>query len=912
MKRKDMLISEAVFGHAGKKREGKRYVLRLLLSFFCILVLAVASVAVYLYSNRAEIKRMVVGEINRNLLTPVSVQDIKIEAWKEFPMLAVAFYGVSANGADAQDTEELFHAQSIALRFNLWDIIQKRYIVRDILVRGGDFNLKHYGKGRYNYAIWRQRDTLAHPVSFHLRQVLLRNTSVRFRDLPADHDFQLLARNVAARGDLYENGQDFHLKGEVGIHSMKAAGFVFLARRDGYMDVRFANEGKEKRFKVEKGWIKIENSAFAMRGYVCYDRSKPYMDFDFNGRDLRTETLLSLLPVSSRAYFSDYAFKGRLSFSMNIKGNYTRTPLGVTARFDYDKGQIRHRKSNLTASDVVLRGEFTNANRPGVENCRLLLDTLSARLPTGLISGRFSIADFKTPRISYNGFLRADLAELQTFFKLFPRHVLHGRAEASLKFSHTFLSLKPQDWKAADFSNALTSGYLRINDFCLNFPDERQLCSDSLYVEVNPRVAKTGRFRVRAGESEMELRLFVENLLPYLLLEKQNLYVVAQLKSRDLDWEKLSLWMARADKATEEKDTVSSGGLLKNRNLLKDLYADVELDVDRLYVPDIKVEHLKAMLRYNWTDISVEDLCFEALQGTFSGAAMINRQKDGFLINLHGRGQQMDIGTCFKSFGNFGQRQLTYHNIGGIFSTDFNFSAKYLSEKKRLDTDGLQLWADIEIVDGVLQNMEGLKKISRFTGEDDLQDIHFAQLHNVIEIRNSCIYIPEMQVRSTSGELSFSGTHTFGNEVDYMVNIELSELLSRRRAQRMKDREDFGVVTGGKSRVRLPLHIFGVWPDVEIKYAFAKARQGAEERLRENREELRDALRGQYSDMYRKRDEKREQRRLEKRRENGEFVLDMQEVGIMDKPAPQKTDTVSKKKRKYKTEEDFRIEFEED
>lgn len=890
---------------------------RLALAFLGALLLLVAGFSIYIYCNRTEIKRLVVDEINRNMITPVSVQDIKIEAWKEFPMLAVSFYGVSASGAQSRDPEELFHAQSIALRFDLRDVLRKKYIVRDILVRGGDFNLKHYGQGSYNYKIWKTKDTLAHPVSFHLRKVLLRNTLVRYRDLPARHDFQLLARTVVARGDLYESGQEFRLKGDIGIHSMKAADFVFLSRHDGYMDVRFSNEQIEKKFKVQKGRIKIENSVFDATGYVCYDRTKPYMDFDFRGKDLRAETLLDLLPGESRRYLADYDFKGRLAFVMNIKGNYTRSPLSVAAKFDYGSAQVRHKKSNLTATDVSVRGQFTNGTKRTAQTCRLVLDTLSLRLPAGMISGRFSMADFHCPQVSYHGSLHADMAELQTFFKLLPGYRLSGHADAQIRFDHKFLSINPEHWKAADFSNALTYGHLRIKDGGMAFPDERSLHTDNFYMTFEPRITKTEPFTLCVGETQIEARLFVENLLPYLLLDKQNLYATARLRSRDMDWEKLAAWMAVSDSPQKENKKNTEEHAPK-KNPLKDLYADVDLEIDRLYVPDVKIEHLKALLRYSYTDISAENLCFDALQGTFAGSSILKRQDYGWLVHLQGSVQGMDISSCFKSFNNFGQNQLTYRNIGGLFSADFNLSVKYLNTQKAFDARSLQLWTQLDISDGALQNMESLKKISRFTGEDDLQDIRFSTLHNVIEINNGCIIIPEMQVHSTSGELTFSGTHTFDNKVDYLVNIELSELLSRRRAQRLKDKkqEEFGVVVGGRSRVRLPLHISGLWPDVEIKYAFSKARQGAKERLQENRQELREALSEEYSDLRRKRQERVQEKGIERRRENGEFILDMQEVGVLEPSqgrdgVAKDTLAVKKKKKKYKTEDDFRIEFEE-
>lgn len=909
MGRKELMISEAVFG-TPERRGWKSYVLRLTLWFLGGLLAVSGAIGTYLYCNRAEIKRLFVQEINRNLITPVSVQDIRLQVWKEFPMLSVAFEGVSSNGADEWETEELFHAQSISLRFNLHDVFRKRYIVREILVRGGDFNLKHYGEGHYNYVIWRKKDTLAHPVSFHLNKVLLRNTLVRFRDLSARHDFQLLAQDVVAKGDLYQDGQLFHLKGDVGIHFMKAAGFVFLANKDGFLDIRFSNEQVQKRFDVQKGRVKIEGSAFTTTGYVCYDKHRPYMDFSFKGKNLHVETLLGLLPAVSRRYVEDYDFKGRLAFDMGIQGDYTHAPLLVHASFSYADGQVRHKRSDLKATDVALRGKFTNGMPGSAESCRLVFDTLRAALPTGLVAGRFSLQNFKTPNVVYEGILHTELSELQDFLRILPGYRLNGKADSRLYFSHTFHSLRPKEWKSADFSNARTQGYLSIKDLRLDFPDRRSLESDTLYVEFGPRAVKTNLFKVKADQSEIKVRLFVENLLSYLLLKGQNLYVTAKMQGKELEWEKLKVWGSAADNTAKRKDTLARGNPHGGKNLLKDLYADVEVEAEKLYMSDLDIKHLKAMVRYTWEDISVEDLRFDALQGGFTGSAALNRRQDGWQVHILGGVHEMDISSCFRAFRNFGQNQITYSNIGGVFSADFRLAARYLSGTRQIDPRSLKLWTSLHIADGSLQNLESLRKISRFTGEDDLQDIHFANLQNVIEIENSTIRIPEMQVFSTSGNLSFSGTHSFSNEVDYMVSIELSDLLSRRRAQRVRNEDEFGMVTGGGSRVRLPLRITGTWPEVEIRYAFAKARQGAKERLQENRGELREALRDEYSDMRRRRGERQERKAVEKRQENGEFIIEMQEEGLKRKPEAR--DTLQPKKKKYKTEDDFRIEFEEE
>ncbi|MDE6694289.1 MAG: AsmA-like C-terminal region-containing protein, partial [Bacteroidales bacterium] len=229
--------------------------------------------------------------------------------------------------------------------------------------------------------------------------------------------------------------------------------------------------------------------------------------------------------------------------------------------------------------------------------------------------------------------------------------------------------------------------------------------------------------------------------------------------------------------------------------------------------------------------------------------------------------------------------------------------------------------------------VETLKKIARFTGENDLQNIHFADLRTTLEIQNACIKIHHMDVVRDAANLTFSGSHTFDNEVNYLLNIDLSDFLSRRRAQRVKEESEFGVVVTEKSRVRLPLSIKGKLPDVEVKYAMSEAKKGAKERLQENRREFKAALDEEFSFNRQKRNDRKVEQEKTKRRESGEFILDLDETEILrkDRPAVEAdsvgvglgdfSDDKAKKpakkpskqpEKKYDTREDFRIQFEDE
>ena len=970
---REILITEAVLGKkapfdAGnssgqeqaplpRKRRKKRlpWPFRILFWMIGILLFLSAAASLYLYVQRDEIKRLIVDGVNSQLQSPVQVQDVQLGIWQHWPMVSVTFKEVRGSSTLESDDEPLFYAQTLSLSFNLKDLYHKQYIVREIVVSGGDFNLKHYGKGENNYKIWKTRENPDQNLRFQLRRILFRNTLVRYRDLPAQHDFQVLFKNVTARGELYTKGQEFDLEGAVDVHSMKAGGFVFLARKKARLDIRLSNNQKSKEFVLDKGLVSIEDTKFGTRGLVRYGKKSPYLEFHFRSRSMQVDHALSLLPAESRKMFDAYRFKGNIAFEMEIKGDYTQSPLTLSAGFDYTQGVAMHRKSGIKAENLHLKGTFRNGGRQGWSHSRLDLEKLEATFPSGKLSGRFALHDFQSPEVLYQGNLALDIADLQQFAGIWPDVRLQGRLQGNLYFRNRFPSMKPAQWKVEDFNGMEAKGNLEFRSLSLHWPGADRLQVDSLHMDFDSKVLKTRPFVVKASGNEMHLRLFTENYMPYLMLPGQDLILTADLSSPEIDWTYWQAWFAAYSRQAQEsgrgkdsvsgdagrkenpekrrtqaEDTVATGGnpsgKPESRSLRQHLYADVRLDVDRLLLPRMVFSHVKGLMHYTPGHVRVEDLQVDAFQGSFSGRVEFGMEDSLWNAGLDGELASVDIGSCFKAFNDFGIKKFGYKNIGGSLSSAIDFSCIWNPARKAVDPASLYLKADMVIKDGVLQDMEALEKLSRFTGENDLQLIHFADLQNEIEIRDEWIQIPRMEIVSDAANFSLSGLHSFGNEVYYEVDIALSDLLSRNRKQRMKAKreEEFGVVEESNGRLRLPLEIKGVLPDVEIKYAFRKAKQGAKERLREQRQQMKEAFEAEYGKKGGGKDKSRLQD-LQQRTENGEFVIEAPEDAGMRRQIgqdstlgkasglekPVKQDTL-KKKKKYNTEDDFRIEFEDD
>jgi hypothetical protein len=84
---------------------------------------------------------------------------------------------------------------------------------------------------------------------------------------------------------------------------------------------------------------------------------------------------------------------------------------------------------------------------------------------------------------------------------------------------------------------------------------------------------------------------------------------------------------------------------------------------------------------------------------------------------------------------------------------------------------------------------------------EDLKEVKFSTLENTIEIDNKVITIPAMEIKSSALSVFISGTHTFGQEINYRIKLLLSELIStkfRKKNTQIKKSEFGEVEENGK------------------------------------------------------------------------------------------------------------------
>lgn len=850
---------------------------------------------------------MLMMELNKCLVAPISVEKVDISILKTFPLVSVEFSNVTGNGRNRKDREVLFTAETIALNFNLRGFLKGKFDIKGIDVEGGEFNLKRYKDLSNNYIIWKYNSN-AKPITFHLRKIHSKNTFIRYRDLGCNLDVQFLCQNMQIRGDLYKSNQNFKIKGNYHLQKIVSNSQVILNDFAGKMNVVLNHDLRRNMFSLSKGEISIDKLAFAVKGNIFYDADvieKNVLSIHLTGNNIDLENCIERLPKSVKDILKDYSIKGNLSTSLSLKGNYKYNDFHVALNYKYKNGKITHSKSGISISDLNAEGFYTNGAEHNLKTSVFLCNKISARIKSGKIDGSAELRNFISPYIRFDGIIQGDIKDISEFIGQSSDVTVKGYANLSINYENTFSSFDIRSWKKEEIAKASCKANLSLYDFYLQMPLSQpfSVATDTAQILFSAQTLSLQSCNLRLNDQVVNARIRIENLLPYWISETENIYVSADIKSKTVALDKwaylLNASQSQPNATKNAKETEKEKSSLWKKNLLNHLYLDFNMSIDEVTSQKGTFKNVNGRVHYNPSSLQVEDLSLKAYDGSFYGNLNILFNPSPSIplsLNMEGKINKVNIEKAFLAFDNFGQKQITDKNIRGSLSMSFFLKINW-DKNMKIIPSSIVFSSDLHIFNGSLYKLEALQKLAKFTGEADLENIRFSDINNKIDIANGIVSIPKMHINSSLLSLDFSGKHNFDNEVNYSVDIELSELLSRKRKKRALEEELGLIVVGQSEKIRLPLIISGPISNPNIRYDFKTSRVHTKEKFNKEKNSIKEAFKKERESSLKHNPEKAkaaEQKKLWKEQEKGKFLIeDDEENNKKDKK--KKADTTKRK-----------------
>ncbi len=757
----------------------------------------IASLLAYIYED--EIKAVIVTSINKNLKTPVEVNQISFSFIRKFPYATLEFTDVKAQGLLFKETKKSFVlAEKIFLMFNLMDIFNKDIALKKIELKNATVNLYINKEGLNNYDVWKpDRKDSASTFNLDLEDVVLNNVKVNYINISLQQDYAIQIPRGNLSGHFANESFELKCNTDLTVNHFIADGVNYLKNKKAKIDFNLQVNTKQQLYTFNNATCRIADLVLKTEGSIN-TLNETQIDLKVHADKANLKDLLSLIPQQYLKDIDHYNYTGSVYFDASVKGvaNKKHTPL-IELSFGTTDATLSPESSNYKISALHFKGYYINRKSAMQPVSFISLTELSGNLEGQPFKGSLQVEDFTHPFVNFSIRSNVNLEALSHFYKPDTIEQMHGNLLVNASFKG----------RADDRKSYASAGNVEMQN--VSFRLKRKVVDFSRF---NGHFSLSGNqlmvrdFRGEVAGSDFLFNGSFNNIFSYLMLPDQTLSCEADLSSRNID----------LDELLEDKSESTKNDTAYKIDFSDKLNLKLRLNVGIISFRKFQAWQMKGSITLSNKILNTENLSFKAVDGTVLLQGSINTlKKDSMLISYNADLKRLDINQLFYELGNFGQSVLTDKNLKGSVTANIQFASMW-SKNLHCNLDKVYAKGDITIENGELNNFAPMLSLSRYLKGADLKNIKFQTLHNTIEIKKQNIVIPAMQIHSSAFELTASGTHNFDNIVDYHLAFLLSQIVGRKVKQQ---NTEFGTIEDdGLGRSKLFISMKGPVSDPKIAF----------------------------------------------------------------------------------------------
>jgi hypothetical protein len=865
------------------------------------------------------VQNLVVEALNKNLKSKVYVGAIEPSALSDIPDFSLNFKDVviyeSPDYTDVPDT--LIYVEHLSLQFDLLDIYQGKYEVKEVEINDGFGRFVTNKKNIANYFFWAEDTSNSVDTSqfeFALSSVSLTNVKYSFIDKSIRLGVGTYADHISLQGNFTRDNLELLVQGEFDKTNIEVAGVQYLKQRNLKLNSGLQIDHHTSAIQFLKGDLIVDNS-FSLTPFGEVN-SNGYW-FKASGGGVKLNDLITLVPKAYSKYVDEYLVNGKTDLEVAIKGSNSSTlPPLIEATFKIIQGSITHNKSQTQISKIDLAGNFTNGKYRNARTSKLVLNQFAADVVGGHVTGQGTLTDFNKLITQSKVKGQFYLAPIKEFFAINGFNEFKGGFEFDLQ-SRLILSKLVQGTPNIEGSEITgTAQFDSISILAQRIPLEFSEFSGKLGFPSGELQFSDVSGKLQSSSIKVDGK--AQNFLKWLFAsEKAKNYplrIEANAWADDINMEDFLLDFPETDSSSAD----SAPGLWFTEFKL-------HTKIDHFTFRKFEAYNFESSLFLQENKLLFSPVKLDALGGKVETNLKVETiSNNQYRVKLLGELINVDVDTAFGAFSDFGQQEITSDNLRGVANTSFEIDA-LANENLELLAPTANAFATISIKDGKLLNYTTLKAVSDYFKknvvlraafkadelEKSLMDISFNKLENEIYIKNSQLLIPKMKIGNNIMTILAEGKHGFDGRIDYRLEFDISELLIK-NSKADKNNETY--TQGETGGIRIFLRVTGTHeePLIEID----KERRKAYRKAKRNNElhELKSAFHTEFG-VFSKDTSLKTKEVKEK-----EFEIEWEEDPEISDPPPQKSDSSVKKKKKrniFKSgqkveEEDFEFDFDDD
>ena len=723
-----------------------------------------------------DIKQIIVKEINKQLSVEVKVNgEIEFSVLQNFPFASITFNTIEIRESYKNSHSNLLSSEKISLLFNILDIWNGNYTIKKIIVSNGIANVIINEKGEANYLIFKTvTDTADKQLIVQIDEILLSGLEVKFIDDKHQQLYEFQIHEGYVNGEFAADLLKLNLKASLLCKNMFVSFDNYLQNKELTISTELNLNLKDEDYSFKNTLVEIEKFAFTTTGNVKQKKNSTNIDLTFVGNKIGIESFRSLLPKQYSQYLEEYNSKGNLVLKGKIKGEYSnkKNP-DISFAFAVKDATVGNSTIDAKFEHINFNAIYSNGVSRNLYSSQIQLKNATATINNKPVSFSLEIQNFKNPYINIQINTVLNLSEIHPLFKIPELKSASGDIQLNKCFYSGPIN---QLSSSSDFRTVKSGGEINISNGKMNYNGtsfeslEGSLLLENGNLIINNLSAKT-------LTSDFAINGNCTNFLPCLFNNSKNSNTIIKIGST------LTITSQNID-ANEFKENHTSeqnnqAGSTAIASLLETVTGNIKFNIGHFKYDKFNATNFNGTLLCNGDHLFFNNISMNAEKGKAIINAQLNYSNwDHALLDGTFAGTNIDITQLFYEFNSWGQTVITDKNLKGTLTTNLVLKAGW--NKNEIDYNQIVVVADVTIDKGELNNFEPMKSLSAFVKIDELKNIRFTKLNNQIEIRNSTINIPTMNIFTNSINLEASGIHTFENIIDYKIKLNLLQLLSNK------------------------------------------------------------------------------------------------------------------------------------
>lgn len=863
----------------------KRSTWKRLLILLVILIITTGSAAAWLkYHYKDIVRELIKKELDNRLVVDIYTE-IDFTVIKTFPYASVVFSNTYVMDPLQKDSVMLA-AKQVYFKFNIMDLLRKNYTLNRIEISDGELKLytNEDGDANFRHIMKPTPDSARVDMEIELNKVSLQDIAVHYMDRKNDHSFNAFAEKAFAKGRFDEQNFSLSAYGNMKLKKLVSKGNVWAVDDQVFADMVMLVNAEQKNLSISRGKLEFNSLPLELTGSLDFSE-KQELDVRMKGSDLDMQQLLKDIPERFTEKLEPYKLSGSPYMNIHLKGSFAdgRMP-HIDSDFGLQGGNVKHKKSGISLENLNLKGTFTNGEQNSGNTMVLDITEYSGTFDEQPFSGAVRLRNINQPGIHLVSKSRLDLNKLREFAGLDTLEAASGMLDIDL--SYAFKPTDIQNLKPTDFASGTAEGKIALSGVSLKLKESNlELHEANGTLAFNNRDVVIRELKAKINEnSDFSLRGYLDNLLPFLLFKDQKLHLVADLSSNYLSLNEL----LKQEQSSDDETVYSL-------ELPADISFDLDLDVKKCEFRKFRGENISGTAKLRNQVLLLDNIRFNGMGGNVAARGTLNASGPQIRISGNAYLKNVHIKQAIYQLENLGQDKITHENISGVLWSDFSFSASFTRELKPMHKT-FKAEASLKITDGKLINYGPMQQLAGFLKVDDLSQVEFGTLENDISVNHGVIVIPQMEINSTAANIKLAGQHTFNNEIDYHLEILLSEILSGKARANKKENSEFGrIEDDGLGRTRLFLKVFGTMENPKFAYDTQELKKKIKKDIKEEKTELKQIMHEELGlfrndstvkqkpkterqiEREKKKKEKEKQKQLLEEREKGKFIIEWEE-----------------------------------